>query len=69
MIFSAGLYGHFALGTLSKTCLKDAFFEINVFRTNNRQKWQNPKMSNVTPKSKTVSELDIVLSQLTYLDT
>ena len=32
MIFSDGLCGHFALGTLSKTDLKDAVFEITVFR-------------------------------------
>ena len=31
MIFSPGLCGHFALGTLSKTYLKDVVFEINVF--------------------------------------
>jgi len=28
---SPGLCGHFALGTLSKTYLKDVVFEINVF--------------------------------------
>ena len=32
IIFSPGLCGHFALGTLSKTYLKDAVFEIHVFR-------------------------------------
>ena len=69
MIFSPGLCGHFALGTLSKTYLKDAVFEINVFSKKKYQKWQHPKMSNLTPKSKTVSELDIVLSQLTHVDT
>ena len=31
IIFSPGLCGHFALGTLSKTYLKDVVFEINVF--------------------------------------
>ena len=31
MKFSPGLCGHFALGTLSETYLKDAVFEINVF--------------------------------------
>ena len=31
MTFSPGLCGHFALGTLSKTYLKDVVFEINVF--------------------------------------
>ena len=69
MKFSAGLFGHFALGTLSKTYLKDAVFEINVFRKKRHPKWQNQKKSIVTPKSKTVSELDIVLSQVTHFDT
>ena len=32
MICSVGLCGRFALGTLSKTYLKDAVFEINVVR-------------------------------------
>ena len=68
MKFSPGLCGHFALGTLSKTYLKDVVFEINVLEKN-RQKWQNSKMSNLTPKSKTVPELDILLSQLTHFDT
>jgi len=31
MKFSPDLCGHFALGTLSKTYLKDVVFEINVF--------------------------------------
>ena len=31
MKFSPGLCGHFALGTLLKTYLKDVVFEINVF--------------------------------------
>ena len=31
MIFTPGLCGHFALGTVSETYLKDAVFEINVF--------------------------------------
>ena len=65
---SPGLCGHFALGTLSKTYLKDVVFEINVLEKN-RQKWQNSKMSNLTPKSKTVPELDIILSQLTHFHT
>ena len=46
--------GHFALGTLSETCLKDAVFEINVTSKFHKQK-QNSKMSNLTPKSKNVS--------------
>ena len=32
IIFSPGLCGHFALGTLSKTYLKDVVFEINVLK-------------------------------------
>ena len=44
MIFSPGLCGHFALGTLSKTYLKDAVFERNVFEK------KKPKMT----KSKNV---------------
>ena len=66
--FFPGLCGHFALGTLSKTYLKDVVFEINVLEKH-LHKWQNSKMSNLTPKSKTVSELDIILSQLTHFDT
>ena len=30
IIFSPGLCGHFALGTLSETNLKDAVFDVNV---------------------------------------
>ena len=66
MIFSPGLCGHFALGTLSKTYLKDAVFEINVSSKKIYQKQQNPKMSNLTPKSKTVSELYIILYKLIH---
>ena len=69
MICSPGLCGHVALGTLSKTYLKDAVFEIHVFRKTNRQTLPNSKTSTVTPKSKTVSELDIILPQLTHYDT
>ena len=69
MLFSPGLCGHFALGTLSKTYLKDVVFEINVFGKKKDHKWQKSKMSNLTPKSIIVSELDIVLSQLTHFDT
>ena len=67
MIFSPGLCGHFALGTLSKTYLKDAVFEINVF-SKKYQKQQKSKMSNVTPTSTNVSYLDIILTQLAYFD-
>ena len=67
MKFSPGLCGHFALGTLSKTYLKDVVFEINVLEKN-RQKWQKSKMSNFTPKSKNVSYLDIILAQLAHFD-
>ena len=68
MIFSPGLCGHFALGTLSETYLKDAVFEINVVRRKNKQTQQHPILSNLTPKSRNVSELDIIVSQLTHLD-
>ena len=61
--------GHFALGTLSKTCSKDAVFEINVEDQTYRKKYEHPKMLNLRSKTKTVSELDIVLSQLTHFDT
>ena len=66
MIFPPGLCGHFALGTLSKTYVKDAVFEMNVHRKKSSRKWQNPEMSSLTPKSKIVSELDIILHKLTY---
>ena len=66
---SPGLRGHFALGTLSKTYLKDAVFEIHVFIKKKLKQLQNQKMSNLTPTSKTLSELDIVLSELTHFDT
>ena len=46
--------GHFALSTLSETCLKDAVFEINVTSKFHKKK-QNIKMSILTPKSKNVS--------------
>ena len=50
-IFCFGLCGHFALGTLSQTYLKDAVFEVNVFRKKYiYPKQQNPKMSNLPPK-------------------
>ena len=41
MKFSPGLCGHFALGTLSKTYLKDVVFEINVFSK------KIPKIANI----------------------
>ena len=69
MISSPGLCGHFALSTLSKTYLKDAVFEINVQDQNIvKNIVKNPKMSKMTPKSKIVSELDIILSQLRHFD-
>ena len=55
MIFSPGLCGHFALGTLSETYLKDAVFEINVQDQNITKKYKNRKMSILTPKSRNVS--------------
>ena len=67
MIFSPGLCGHSALGTLPKTNLKDAVFEIHIFKQKKNPKHQNPKMSILTPKLKTVSELDMILSQSTHL--
>ena len=58
--------GHFALSTLSETCLKDAVFYINVTsKIHNKQK---SKMSNLTPKSKIVSYLDIISTQLAHFD-
>ena len=57
--------GHFALGTLSETCVKVPVFEVNV-KQKNSEHLQNPKMSNLTPKSRNVSELDIILSQFTH---
>ena len=65
MISSPGLCGHFALSTLSKTYLKDAVFEINAQQY--RQKYKNPKMSKLTPKSNIVSYLDIILYKLTHV--
>ena len=59
--------GHFALCTLSETCLKDAVFEINV-TSKFHKKWQTPKMSILTPKSKFVSYLNIIWSHLTHFD-
>ena len=59
--------GHFALSTLSETCLKDIVFEINV-TSNFHKKWQKSKMSILRPKSKIVSYLNIILSHLTHFD-
>ena len=41
--------GHFALSTLSETCLKDAVFEINVTSFVYKKKY-NSKMYILTPK-------------------
>ena len=68
MQFSPGLCGQFALGTLSKTYLKDVVFEINVF-SKKIPKITKSKNVKLTPKSIIVSELDIILSQLTHFDT
>ena len=54
---------------MSKTYLKDAVFEVNVRQQKLTKKKKNPTMSFLTPKSNTVSELDIVLSQLTHVYT
>ena len=45
IIFSPGLCGHFALGTLSNTYLKDAVFELKVFgkKSPNMSKLPNVK--------------------------
>ena len=59
--------GHFALSTLSETCLKDAVFEINV-TSKIHKKYPKSKMSNLTPNSKIVSYLDIILARLTHFD-
>ena len=58
--------GHFALSTLSETCIKDAVFEINV-TSKTYKTLQNPKMSILTPKSKIVSYLDIISPKLTHV--
>ena len=59
--------GHFALCTLSETCLKDAVFEINVTAFFHK-KMQSSNMSFLTPKSKVVSYLDMIRSHLTHFD-
>ena len=58
----------------SRKCYKKRF----VFKENNplklksakiyHQQKQNPKMSKLTPKSKSVSYLDIILTQLAHFD-
>ena len=57
--------GHFALSTLSETCLKDVVFEINV-ASQIHKKQQHSKMSNLTSKSAIVSYLDIIWARLTH---
>ena len=59
--------GHFALGTLSETCCKEHIFDRNVKKYITR-KLRNPKMSNLTTKSKIESYLDFFLSQLAHFD-
>ena len=56
--------GHFALSTLSETWPKEFVFEINA----KTYITKNLKMTNVTPKSKIVSYLDIILSIVTPVD-
>ena len=60
MIFSFGLCGHFALGTLSKTYLKDAVFEINFLanKINLPFKW----LKAVNKKKKEAATKKIVVS-------
>ena len=60
--------GPFALGTLSETCFKVPFFEIND-KKYITETLQNPKMSMLTPKSKIVSYLNIILYKLTHDNT
>ena len=43
MIFTPGLCGHFALGTLSETYLEDAVFKINVQDQNITNKYKIKK--------------------------
>ena len=60
--------GHFALGTLSETCFKDAVFEVNVrqHKLTKISKIQNVKFD---IKIKTRIITDIILAQLTHFDT
>ena len=50
IIFTYGLCGHFTLGTLSETYLKDAVFKINVQDQKITNKYKNQKMSISTAK-------------------
>ena len=59
--------GHFALSTLSETCCKEPIFDRNVKKYITK-KIKNPKMSILTPKTKIVSYLDIILYRLTHSD-
>ena len=68
-MFSVGLCGHFALGTLLETWLKEFVFETSVQTPTYSDKYKNPNKSNLTPKSKKVSYPDIILSRLTHFDT
>ena len=58
--------GHFALETLSKTYLKDAVFEIKVFRKKNAKMTNS---NNVKCYTKKVPEQHFILSLLTRVDT
>ena len=61
--------GHFALGTLSETCFKDAVFDINVRRHKLTKNSQVQNCQNWHKQSKTVSQPDTILSQLRHFDT
>ena len=69
MIWPHGQCGHFALSTLLETWLKDVAFEINIKQKWYHKKYPNPKMSMLTPKTKNVSYLDMILHRLTNFDT
>ena len=67
LYFFAGLCGHFALGTLSETYLKDAVFEINVQDQNITKKDKITNCQFQHQNQKNVSELAIILSQLAHV--
>ena len=62
--------GHFALGTLCQNDLQ-IVFETNLQDQHivRNAEYPNPKMLNLTPKSKIVQCLDIILFGLTHFDT
>ena len=58
---------HFALRTLSESCLKDTVFKTNVTSKFHKKK-QNSKMSILTPQSKIATYLNMMLSKLTHFE-